>query len=282
MRTIDPIAALCLLLMTLPAFAQTCRLASAPVTRPLVELYTSEGCNSCPPADRWLARQFPATGADARAVALAFHVDYWDRLGWVDRFGSAANTERQYAAMRANGGTFVYTPQVLLQGRDLPGWQDGTSAIAAAAGTLARATIVVEAGIRSGARLTADAALELSRPVGAVPGPIDAEQCAGTNMMLRDGAIVIASVDDAIALLGADAPSSAARNSARNDGALLRPLQPVDDAAARILAAIGRGARNVDALVDATSLTARDVLGGVSALELRGLVRRDASGLALF
>ena len=144
MRTIDPIAALFLLLMTLPAFAQTCRLASGPVTRPLVELYTSEGCNSCPPADRWLARQFPATGADARAVALAFHVDYWDRLGWVDRFGSAANTERQYAAMRANGATFVYTPQVLLQGRDLPGWQDGTSAIAAAAGTLARATIEVD------------------------------------------------------------------------------------------------------------------------------------------
>jgi len=145
MRTIDPIAALCLLLMTLPAFAQTCRLASAPVTRPLVELYTSEGCNSCPPADRWLAQQFPATDANARAVALAFHVDYWDRLGWVDRFGSAANTERQYAAMRANGGTFVYTPQVLLQGHDLPGWQHrGASAIAAAAGTPARATIEVE------------------------------------------------------------------------------------------------------------------------------------------
>jgi len=98
------------LLMTLPAFAQTCRLASAPVTRPLVELYTSEGCNSCPPADRWLAAQFPARAENSAAVALAFHVDYWDRLGWVDRFASNAYTERQHAAMRANGATFVPDP----------------------------------------------------------------------------------------------------------------------------------------------------------------------------
>lgn len=147
---------------------------------------------------------------------------------------------------------------------------------------LARATIVVEAGIPSGARLTADAALELSRPVGAVPGPIDAEQCAGTNMMLRDGAIVIASVDDAIALLGADAPSSAGLTSEVPERALFRPLQPVDHDASRILAAIRRGARSIDALVEATSLTPRDVLGAVSALELGGLVRRDASGIALF
>ena len=145
MRTIDSLAALFLLFVTLPTSAQTCRLASAPVTRPLVELYTSEGCGSCPPADRWLARQFPASAESAPAVALAFHVDYWDRLGWVDRFGSAAYTERQYAAMRANGATFVYTPQVLLQGRDLPGWLDrGASAIAGAARMPARATIEVD------------------------------------------------------------------------------------------------------------------------------------------
>ena len=90
----------------------------------LVELYTSEGCDSCPPADRWLTKQFPAAATDARAVALAFHVDYWDRLGWADRFASPAYTERQYASMRANAATFVYTPQVLLQGHDLRGWAD--------------------------------------------------------------------------------------------------------------------------------------------------------------
>src|SRR6478752_5750713 len=78
---------------------QSCRAASGPQVLPLVELYTSEGCDSCPPADRWLAKQFPAAATDARAVALAFHVDYWDRLGWADRFASPAYTERQYASM---------------------------------------------------------------------------------------------------------------------------------------------------------------------------------------
>ena len=104
---------------------QSCRAASGPQALPLVELYTSEGCDSCPPADRWLAKQFPAAATDARALALAFHVDYWDRLGWADRFASPAYTERQYASMRANAATFVYTPQVLLQGHDLRGWADG-------------------------------------------------------------------------------------------------------------------------------------------------------------
>ena len=84
---------------------------------PLVELFTSEGCNSCPPADRWLSSTFPV--GDPAASVLAFHVDYWDRLGWKDRFASPDYTARQYAAMRANGETFVYTPQVLVQGRDV-------------------------------------------------------------------------------------------------------------------------------------------------------------------
>jgi DNA processing protein len=147
---------------------------------------------------------------------------------------------------------------------------------------LARATIVVEAGLRSGARLTADAANELSRPVGAVPGPIDAEQCAGTNMMLRDGAIVIASVDDAIALVGAEAPGAAPGERATSDPDRLRLLQQDGECTGPVLRAIHRGARSIDALVDATTLSPRDVLGAVSALELRGLVRRDASGFALF
>jgi hypothetical protein len=89
----------------------------------LVELFTSEGCDSCPPADRWLSSSFaPGTPGDG-AVALAFHVDYWDRLGWKDRFASAAWTQRQYAAASAARSDLVYTPQVLLQGRDFPDWR---------------------------------------------------------------------------------------------------------------------------------------------------------------
>ena len=107
--------------------AAACRAESGDRVVPLVELYTSEGCSSCPPADRWLSAQFPA-GAANGAVALAFHVDYWDRLGWKDRFATPANTARQYQVMRANRSTFVYTPQVVVQGRDHAGWRRTTSA----------------------------------------------------------------------------------------------------------------------------------------------------------
>lgn len=127
------------------AAAPMCRTSSAALARPLIELYTSEGCNSCPPADRWLASGFDAAGESSPAVALAFHVDYWDRLGWVDRFADAAYTERQYRAMRANGASFVYTPQVLLQGHDFAGWRNGAAAIDAAARRPARAAVTLEA-----------------------------------------------------------------------------------------------------------------------------------------
>lgn len=126
-----------------------CHATSGANVRPLVELYTSEGCDSCPPADRWLTAHFPAAAAgDAQPLALAFHVDYWDRLGWSDRFANAAYTERQYAAMRANGATFVFTPQVLLQGHDLR-WQDrtATAALETAARTRARASLTVDATV---------------------------------------------------------------------------------------------------------------------------------------
>ena len=138
------LASVSLLAFALPAAASMCHAVSAGLTRPLVELYTSEGCDSCPPADRWLSARFPAKDTNVGPVAIAFHVDYWDRLGWVDRFGSASFTERQYAAMRANGSTFVYTPQVLLQGRDFS-WQGGhESAIDAEGRKPARATITVD------------------------------------------------------------------------------------------------------------------------------------------
>src|SRR5436190_19967472 len=130
-----------------PAHAlQSCRAASGSQVGPLVELYTSEGCDSCPPADRWLAAEFPAVDTGSRAIALAFHVDYWDRLAWADRFAMASYTQRQYAAMRANRATFVYTPQVLLQGHDLQDWQNERAAtVETAARAPARATIALEA-----------------------------------------------------------------------------------------------------------------------------------------
>lgn len=129
------------------AAGPACRATSEALARPLVELFTSEGCDSCPPADRWFSARFPA-GRDPGAIALAFHVDYWDRLGWTDRFASPSYTARQYDAMRANRATFVYTPQVLLQGHELA-WRGTDAPIDAAARQPARAVIALDADVRT-------------------------------------------------------------------------------------------------------------------------------------
>ncbi|WP_374348984.1 DUF1223 domain-containing protein [Chitinimonas sp.] len=85
----------------------------------LLELYTSEGCSSCPPLDRWLSA-LPGRGlATQRLVPLAFHVDYWDYIGWRDRFASPRWTQRQYERVRQSGLRSAFTPQVVLNGRDV-------------------------------------------------------------------------------------------------------------------------------------------------------------------
>lgn len=129
---------------------------------------------------------------------------------------------------------------------------------------LASLTIVVEAGLRSGALITAGDALELGRTVACVPGPMDAPQSEGTNLLLRDGAQVLASIDDALALAGL-APRPA-------------PAPPDDPHEARVWAALARGAPDLDSLAAAAGLPARDCLVAVTALELRGMIECTASG----
>jgi hypothetical protein len=98
--------------------AATCAAESSAQRVALLELYTSEGCNSCPPTDRWVS-ELPARGYGlARVVTLAFHVDYWNYLGWPDPFAKAQFSERQRRASRRNGARVIYTPQLLLNGRD--------------------------------------------------------------------------------------------------------------------------------------------------------------------
>lgn len=80
----------------------------------VVELFTSQGCSSCPPADAMMRDLAHRDGV----IALAFHVDYWDYIGWRDSFGSAANTDRQTAYARAAQSTTVYTPQFIVGGVD--------------------------------------------------------------------------------------------------------------------------------------------------------------------
>jgi len=102
--------------------AASCSTQSGGRPPALIELYTSEGCSSCPPADRWLS----TLKRRDDVIALAFHVNYWDRLGWPDRFATPATTERQHQLARSSGAGFVYTPQVLMNGRDWREWNNGT------------------------------------------------------------------------------------------------------------------------------------------------------------
>jgi hypothetical protein len=142
-------AAAVLALAAGPATAE-CRAASGGRLQPLVELYTSEGCSSCPPADRWLASSFAADGVPA--VALAFHVDYWNKLGWPDRFARGEWTARQSELARATRNPVVYTPQVALQGRDFRGWRDGAldAALAREVAAGPRADLAVVARVAGG------------------------------------------------------------------------------------------------------------------------------------
>ena len=93
--------------------APTCHATTGAQRGALVELYTSEGCSSCPPADHWFA-QLAANADPTRLSLLAFHVDYWDSIGWPDRFGSGAFSDRQRDRVANAGGRSVYTPQVML------------------------------------------------------------------------------------------------------------------------------------------------------------------------
>lgn len=117
--------------MAAPAAAGECDARSGATRAALVELYTSEGCNSCPPADRWFSQLAVAGGS---VVPLAFHVDYWDHLGWKDRFASRAWSGRQREAVRRSGARYAYTPQVMRNGRDFPRWSRSGSLAEAAAG----------------------------------------------------------------------------------------------------------------------------------------------------
>ncbi len=103
------------------AVAQTnpCFVNSGPTMTPVIELYTSEGCSSCPPADKW-ASSLKGAGA----VVQAFHVGYWDYIGWVDRFAAPAYTHRQREVAARNNLRSIYTPQAVLNGKDWPNWSN--------------------------------------------------------------------------------------------------------------------------------------------------------------
>jgi len=136
---------------------------------------------------------------------------------------------------------------------------------------LASVTIVVEAPHRSGALITATRALDLNRDVAAVPGAIDVPQSAGSNALLRDGAIMIAEIADALALVGASVPSAHARGASE-------PPAMADDAEHAVWSALESPAPDLDALAARASLPARKCLAAVSALELSGAIECALTG----
>jgi hypothetical protein len=107
---------------TLSAGAQ-----EADTGRVLVELFTSQGCSSCPAADSVLAE----LTTDPRVLALSLHVDYWDYLGWKDSFGQARFTSRQKAYARHAGDRMIYTPQIIVNGDDRVVGSEGLAVAAA-------------------------------------------------------------------------------------------------------------------------------------------------------
>ena len=109
-------------LLTYELQAMQCTATSPRTTTALVELYTSEGCDSCPPADRWLSSLGARGYVPDRVVPIALHVDYWDYIGWKDPYAQQRFSSRQRKLAQLTRSAIVYTPQVLLQGQDFRRW----------------------------------------------------------------------------------------------------------------------------------------------------------------
>lgn len=138
-------AILVMLTLALPA-AGPVRLTSGPLQVGLLELYTSEGCSSCPPADAFFSSLSASPRLWRDVVPVAFHVDYWNDLGWTDRFATPAYSERQREQVRQAAASTVYTPGLFLNGRE---WRrpSGTATLhLPKAGTAGELTLEVQGG----------------------------------------------------------------------------------------------------------------------------------------
>lgn len=167
-QALKSLAATSLALPALSGLAAICEVTASAKPPAVVELYTSQGCSSCPPADRWLSSLKDQPGV----IALGFHVNYWNHLGWTDPFATPQTTERQRLIKDAIRGKYVYTPQVVLNGEDHRGWHgqraDRLPALPAAGVPSLRL-------VREGQQVTAQ--------IGASPGT---SQWAGYWAVLQD------------------------------------------------------------------------------------------------
>ena len=142
--------------------ADQCSASSGSQRVSVVELYTSEGCSSCPPADRWLSTLMPDAKA-GRLLPLAFHVNYWDYIGWKDPYAQAAFSRRQRELADRRGARTIYTPQVVVDTRDFPGWRNTTvfaASLALAARKPAGADLSMDLRMESASRWKVELARE--------------------------------------------------------------------------------------------------------------------------
>lgn len=165
-----------------------CELRSGDVPPQRLELYTSEGCSSCPPADRWLA-QLPA--AEGRLL-LAFHVDYWDDLGWKDRYADARYSARQHSVAARSGSRTVYTPEVVVEGREYRGWRQGLPAPTATSAPPLLAVVELDRRMRLKLRALGLFPKAMSAFAAVTEDAIESEIRAGENrgVRLRHTAVV--------------------------------------------------------------------------------------------
>ena len=114
---------LTLLVINYQTIAQNFELASTEKQTQVVELFTSEGCSSCPPADRWLSTLKHSKQLWKEFIPIAFHVDYWDYIGWKDKLALANNSHRQRIHKIFNNIPSVYTPGLLKAGKEWRAWR---------------------------------------------------------------------------------------------------------------------------------------------------------------
>ena len=179
-------AALFCFAVSLPGYSAELRFQSGPARVTLVELYTSEGCSSCPPAEAWLNGLENAPGLWREFVPVAFHVNYWDHLGWKDALASRSFTDREHAHASAWRAASVYTPCFVRNGEE---WRPRDDAVVTrgkedAGGLVLRwraadSTCVVEYTPAAGTAATTGSHLEVS--VVLLGGGIATEVRRGEN-----------------------------------------------------------------------------------------------------
>ncbi len=111
-----------LFLLSAQTFAEKIQFESGVARTTLIELYTSEGCSSCPPAEAWLNAYTERETLWTQVVPVAFHVDYWNYLGWTDPFAQPAHAQRQKRYAQLHRASTVYTPAFFVNGS---GWRPG-------------------------------------------------------------------------------------------------------------------------------------------------------------